>query len=306
MIASVTEPERADQPGLLWFPGVRPTGQVEDGDATPRRGTMRTAWVEPSAGVTGDMWLGALVGAGASLERIQEAICTLGVGDVRLSYGRVRRDGHRRAVAVRIRAPEETPAVARHDQVMNLLRFAALDERARELCIRAYTALAEAEAQTQGTTVDGVTYNEFAMLDTIADIVGTAVGLADLGVEQVLTAPVTVGHGVVDTFHGPVAVPGPTVRRLLEGLPTVRRDTSTELVTVAGAALLRALATPVDEAPELHDPVEGLGAGAVELRDAGVLRIVVGDHAGVTTAAAADGEADPEQAHEDAGDRLSA
>jgi len=239
---------------------------------------MRIAWVDASAGLTGDMWLGALVGAGASLERIQDSINTLGVGDVRLSYGRVRRDSDH-AVAVRIRAPEESPAVARHSQVLNLLRFAALDERTRTLSICAYSALAEAEAATQSTTLDEVVFNEFGMLDTLADIVGTAVGLVDLGIDEVLTGPVTVGHGIVDSFRGPIAVPGPTVTRLLAGLPSIRRETSTELVTVAGAALLAALARPVAERPDMTDEREGLGAGSTELRDAGVLRIVVGTSA---------------------------
>lgn len=228
-----------------------------------------TAFVDARSGATGDMWLGAVVGAGASLEKIEQAVSTLGIGDVRVSYGRVRRGGHD-AVSVRVRAPEKTPKVQTISQVRALLRFAALDEAVRDRALAVFDLLAAAVAAAQAVTEDEVLFNEVGMLDDLAVIVGTCVGLDHLEVEELVAGPIGIAEEPED------AEPTRTVLHLLAGHETRPITAADGIVTRSGAALLSALTTSVAEPPELEVLAVGIGAASRELRGAGLLRLTVG------------------------------
>lgn len=214
------------------------------------------------------MWLGAVVGAGASLEAIEAAVATLGTGDVRMSYGRVRRGG-REAVAVRVRAPQETPRVHGIAQVRSLLQFAAIDEPVRDRVLAVFERLAASVADTQGIAPEQVEFHEMAMLDDLAAIVGTCVGLHDLGVDVLLCGPVG--------FSADTSSEQDTVVAALLRDNTVQPTGVAGVVTIAGAAILAALAQPVAEPPHLQVTAIGVGASARDDSGAGLLHLMIGE-----------------------------
>lgn len=218
------------------------------------------AHIDAVTGVTGESLLGALVDAGASIEEVEHAVRTLGVGRVRLAWARVpRRDMS--ACAVRVRAPEQTPDLPTWDRIQQVLTYAALADPVRDHALEAVRRLVTAEADVAGVEVDDLQVSPVGALDMLANVVGVCAAIHELGLTDITIGPVGVGTGTADTFAGPVEVPTAAVRRLLEGYELAPQPVAAELTSATGAALV-ATFTHGGTAPP-HDPAgrTGLGAG---------------------------------------------
>lgn len=146
-------------------------------------------------------------------------------------------------------------------EIRGLIEAVPLDEAARRLALRTFALLAEAEAKIHGMAVEDVHFHEVGNVDTITDIVCSAVGLTWLGVDAWHAAAVNVGSGFVQCAHGKFPVPAPATAELLRGVPTYSAGPEGEAITPTGAALLRALACRFEARPEFAADVVGYGAG---------------------------------------------
>lgn len=243
---------------------------------------MTTVWVDASSGASGDMLLGALLGAGVPLEVLQRAVDAVSPEPVAL-----RAETVRRGALAATRCHVEVADSAAHrtwTDVRLLLARADLDEPVRDLATRAFTRLAEAEARVHGTAVDDVHFHEVGALDAIADVVGVAAGFVHLAADEVVVGPVAVGSGTVETAHGTLPVPPPAVAELLRGVPSYAGPVgapATELCTPTGAALLTAVATGHGPQPAMSVAEIGVGAGGRDPEGhANVLRLMVGEPTG--------------------------
>jgi uncharacterized protein (DUF111 family) len=222
---------------------------------------MRTAHVDASRGVTGDAWLGALIDAGASLQHVQAAVDTLGIGGVRVAYAQVTRDGTR-ASLVRVRAPAQTPVVRTWREIRHLLAFAALDDDVRRHAIDVLALVAAAEAASSGCETDEATFHEVAAVTMLTDVIGTCAAISHLGLDRMTTGPVATGHGVLHTVHGDLDLPDPRVTRILAGFPTVPGPVGdVEATTPVGAALVAHYCEPGQPPDTEADLSVAVGAG---------------------------------------------
>ena len=147
----------------------------------------------------------------------------------------------------------------------------------RERAQRVFAALAEAEGRVHGVPPEHVHFHEVGAVDSLVDVVGTAVALDHLGIDEIYVAPLPLGSGTVNTRHGVLPVPAPATVELLRGWPVRPDDGDTELVTPTGAAIVAALATP-GRPPEMRIVRAGYGCGERVLADRpNVLRIVLGE-----------------------------
>lgn len=240
------------------------------------------AWLDVTAGVAGDMLLGATLDAGAPLAKIQDALELLVPGAVRIEAETVVRGGQRGTKAlVRVLVddpPHRTWASIRDMLGQHLGEEGRLHPRTVGLALGAFGALAEAEARVHGTPVDDVHFHEVGALDSIADIVGACEGLRLLGVESVSASPLALGAGRIRAAHGDIPVPVPAVLELVRGWPVQQtsysgatrpldklgeRTTPPEPSPSAESVEARALAvpSPVAEPVEAHhhEPVEAHG-----------------------------------------------
>lgn len=222
------------------------------------------------------MWLGALVGAGASIEAIQDAVDALGAGTVRLSVARVQRAGSP-ATAVRVHAPEDSPPARTWRDIRALLGGAPLADTVRDRALATFERLARAEADVHDVDVDDIEFHEVGSLDAIADIVGACAGVSDLGLERLTCGPIALGSGTVDSMHGALPVPAPAVVGLLPGFTVTGGPAGHELTTPTGAALLAELTEPAPGLPPMALATVGVGAGGRDLAHPNVLRLFVGD-----------------------------
>lgn len=254
--------------------------------------------IDPAAGVSGDMLLGALIGAGADPAWLRGLPARLGIPQVTVVISDVDRAGIR-ATKVTVELPggvHEGPGEAHghvhhahgpephphghgshsHRHVGELLRLvnaAPLSAWVRERAERTFRLLAEAEGRIHGMAPEDVALHEVGALDALVDIVGVVEGFEQLGVSRIHHGPVAPGHGWVTAAHGVMAVPTPATALLLEGM-TLETDgpAQGEATTPTGAALLRALSSGAPPAAWRLAGAPAYGAG--ERNPAGYANVV--------------------------------
>ena len=240
---------------------------------------MRTAYVNCSAGVAGDMLLGALVDAGADAAEVTATVAGLGVGGYSLTFEQTQRGGiaaTSAVVATDAGDHEHRPVSA----IEQLLDGADLAGRVRTDAGRVFAALAGAEGAVHGIAPADVELHEVGALDAIVDVVGTVAALHSLGVERIIASPIAVGHGIVRASHGDLPNPPPAVARLLAGrsVPVVGVETTMELATPTGVAVLVALADGFGPMPAMTIEAVGYGAGRADPSGRpNVVQVLVGE-----------------------------
>ena len=253
---------------------------------------MRTLWVDASNGAAGDMLLGALLDAGASLDVVRAAVAAVAPEPVDVTVEATRRHGLRCARAV-VQVADSTTHRGLGD-VLALVRAGALAPAVEAFAVAVFTRLATAEARVHGSTVDEVHFHEVGALDAVADVVGCAAALADLDLlpggrrgagAEVVVGTIALGSGRARSAHGSIPVPVPAVLALLEGSgaratagPGQDGEGGRELCTPTGAALLLELADAFGPMPAMVVGAVGVGAGTADPpAAANVLRAVVGE-----------------------------
>src|SRR5881394_2444217 len=220
---------------------------------------MHIAIIDPAAGISGDMTLGALLGLGLPPSWLEDLPSRLGVDHVGVAVRDVKRSGVI-CKQVQFSIPEQ-PHGRHVGDLIRLVERAKVSDRVKERAICAFRLLGEAEGKVHGVAPEKVHLHEVGAVDAVLDIVGAVDGFEQLGVEAVYTWPVAVGRGWVEAAHGKLPVPAPATAILLEGLElTAGGPVEGEATTPTGAALVRVLATGAP--PERWRLVKsGWGAG---------------------------------------------
>jgi pyridinium-3,5-bisthiocarboxylic acid mononucleotide nickel chelatase len=216
------------------------------------------AYLECTTGISGDKFLAALIGAGAPLETVREAVAAIDPS-VTIEIKPVMRAGVS-ALSVSVEADGEPPART-WTAIRELIEGADLAEPVRRTALAAFTLLAGAEAEVHGVEPGDVHFHEVGAIDSIADVVGVAAALHALGVDTLVCGPVTVGSGTVQTAHGTLPVPAPATALLLRGVPVDGGTLPGEATTPTGAALVRACANSFGPFPGMTLAAVGNGAG---------------------------------------------
>ncbi|HMF18317.1 MAG TPA: LarC family nickel insertion protein, partial [Gemmataceae bacterium] len=209
---------------------------------------MRVAHFDCFSGISGDMTLAALIDVGVDAGAIQVGIASLNL-PVRLEIEKVRKGGFA-ATYVHVEAEEEKSHrfLAQVEEILNRGKLSA---RQRELALKIFRRLAEAEAAVHGMPLEKVHFHEVGALDSIADIAGAAIGLDLLGVERFTSGPVATGSGMVQCAHGLMPIPAPGTAELLKGVPLRASTIKAELTTPTGAAILTTIVSEWIDQPAM-------------------------------------------------------
>ena len=232
-------------------------------------------WVDASSGASGDMLLGALLGAGVPVEVIAEAVAAVAPEHIALRPEPVVRNGFS-AIRCHVEVADSHTHRTWTD-IAGLLADADLSDGVRRRAHDTFERLATAEAKVHGTSIDDVHFHEVGALDAIADVVGVCAGLEHLDLDELVVSPVAVGSGTVHGAHGTMPVPPPAVAELLRGRPSYAGYVAMEMCTPTGAALLTSNATSFGPQPAMSVTEIGVGAGGRDPEGhANVLRLFVG------------------------------
>jgi pyridinium-3,5-bisthiocarboxylic acid mononucleotide nickel chelatase len=237
---------------------------------------MRTLYFDCFAGISGDMTLGALVGAGADERALVEQLALLDVAGYEIVFEKVERSGisATRAV-VRMTKDEHHRHLA---DILEIIRRSRLNDALKERASKIFTRLGEAEARVHGVPVERIHFHEVGAVDAIVDVVGACIGFELLGVERFAASALHIGSGTVEMAHGLFPVPPPAVAELLRGAPVYSTDIVGELVTPTGAAIVSTLCESFGPVPRMRLLSTGYGAGTREYKDfPNVLRVLVGE-----------------------------
>ncbi len=254
---------------------------------TDRSTGVRVAWFNCQAGVAGDMTMAALVDAGADPDVVAQTIGGLGVDGYALLFERVQRCGVGATWANVVvhdhgqvePAPDDHVAHRPAREVLRLLDDADLPERVRARARAVFTRLAAVEGAIHGIDPGDVELHEVGALDSIVDVVGACAALEALAIDEVWCSPIAVGSGTVRSAHGAIPNPAPATVALLRevGAPVVGLDTTLEVATPTGAALMTTLATGFGPPPAMALGAVGYGAGTADPADrANVVQVMVG------------------------------
>ena len=282
---------------------------------------MRIAYLECFSGISGDMFLGALLDAGLPFELFQKTVVGLNIG-AELEQSRVTRAGlaatkfdvvingqkdmpREEFWARQHGNPHESEHKHGHDQphgrslsdILRIVAAAPISDYARRVADEIFLALGAAEAAVHNVHVEQVHFHEVGAADAIVDIVCAAVGAEALAVDQFVASPLNVGSGTVACSHGVMPVPAPATLQLLKNIPIYSGDIQKELVTPTGAAIVKVLVSSFGPRPLMTTERIGCGAGARDFpRHANVLRLTIGEAQAVTdTRSMADDGAEEEE-----------
>jgi|WetSurMetagenome_2_1015567.scaffolds.fasta_scaffold00042_2 pyridinium-3,5-bisthiocarboxylic acid mononucleotide nickel chelatase len=237
---------------------------------------MKIAWLDCSAGVSGDMLLGALVDAGVSLSAIKKKLSLISIEGYTISSKPVTRNSVA-ATKVDVRLSKSSTEARRWKDVRKLINSSALDKSIKEKGLAIFEMLFEAEAAVHKASIDTVHLHELGAVDCMVDIFGTIIGLELLEIDKLTASAVNTGEGTVNTAHGVMPVPAPATIKLLQGIPCYSSGISFELTTPTGAALLRGLVGSFGRMPAMCVDKVGYGAGTREIADMpNALRILAG------------------------------
>jgi uncharacterized protein (TIGR00299 family) protein len=235
---------------------------------------MKVAYFDCFSGISGDMFIAALLDAGLEFNALQDGLKTLGLADVELKSTKVTR---KNISAVKFDVIDNSKKVYRHLPDLNrIVDESGLQESVKEQARKVFLRIAEAEARCHGVSLEKVHFHEVGAVDTIIDVAGALVGLQQLGIQKVVASKINVGNGTVEFSHGRFPVPAPATTDLLRGVPVYATDSQAELVTPTGAALITSLAESYSTLPVMKIEAVGYGAGSRELASPNVLRVLIG------------------------------
>jgi len=256
---------------------------------------MRIAYLDCFSGISGDMFLGALVDAGVSPKLLEDTVAALDIG-ARLEIKRVARGGiSATKVDVYSNGEKDLPREVfweqqDHDharehkhgrglnEIRDVIEKSAISGNAKRTAIKIFEALAQAEAEIHHTPVERVHFHEVGAVDALVDIVCAAVGAESLAVEEWVCSPLNVGGGTVKCAHGALPVPAPATLKLLHDAPVYSSGPQVELVTPTGAAIAKTLSARFAPFPAMKVEKAGYGAGTRDfLEHPNLLRLTIGE-----------------------------
>ncbi len=239
------------------------------------------AYADCFSGISGDMFLGALLHAGVEEDYLKDELKKLDIGPFEL---RVARKKISSIEAVKVDVVAGPCHDVRHlPNILAILDKSQLPAKIKRQAIKVFQELAVAEASVHGIAVEKVHFHEIGAVDTIIDVVGSLLGLHALGIENLLVSPLPAGRGFIKCAHGTLPLPGPAVCEILKGVPVYGVNIDKELVTPTGAALIKVLATDFGPIPPMSISATGYGAGSHTLPEdhPNLFRLIVGQAASV-------------------------
>lgn len=239
---------------------------------------MRLAYGELIGGISGDMFVAALIDLGLPLGKLKAELKK--IPTLKFALKSSKKAVHAiRATQFQVVCPrQEMPRSWL--QIRRLIGRSKLSSTIKAKSIDIFTQLAQAEAKIHGVAVDQVHFHEVGATDSIVDIVAAAIGITELRIEELHFSRVPLGRGLTRSQHGPLPAPGPATMELLKGLPSFGIDLESETVTPTGAALLKTLGSSFGDQPGMTIDKIGYGTGQKKfLNRPNLFRLVIGESA---------------------------
>lgn len=163
------------------------------------------------------------------------------------------------------------------NDITKIIQTGQLSSGAKDLALKIFQILAEAEAAVHGKTLEEIHFHEVGAVDSIVDIVAVAVCIDNLSPSGIVVSALTDGKGQIRCQHGliPVPVPAVTAIAMQNDLTLNISDVEGELVTPTGAAIAAAVRTATTLPKDFRIRRIGFGAGKRDYATTGLLRAML-------------------------------
>ena len=241
---------------------------------------MKILYFDCFSGISGDMAVGALLDAGADEKTLLEGLKQLKADDCSIKIGKKLKNG---ISGTDFSILLEDRVVNRHvhrnlGDIEDIINGCGLNERVRKLSIKIFRLIAEAEGKIHGAPIEEVHFHEVGAVDSIVDIVGTAICLEMLSADKIYSSELHDGKGFIECRHGMIPVPVPAVMEMLagSGIPLASEEVETELVTPTGMGLIKCMAAGFGRRPAMTVEKTGYGFGKRNTGRLNALRVILG------------------------------
>lgn len=273
---------------------------------------MRTLYLDCFSGISGDMFIGALIDAGGDSTLLEEELQKLNISEeYKLSWRKVVKngisstkfdvelseiadhkydDGHQHN-----HKHEDVDHNHKHEHsdhhehshhhghrayqdIVKLIDGSQLSQKVKETSLNIFRKIGEAEGLIHGISLEKVHFHEVGAVDSIIDIVGASILINKLEIQKIKSSPVCVGAGKVHIDHGIYPIPAPATLEILKGVPLQQSNIKSELTTPTGAAILSVLSEEFCTVPSMTVQSVGYGAGTKDFeKHPNVLRVIIGE-----------------------------
>jgi uncharacterized protein (TIGR00299 family) protein len=267
---------------------------------------MKTLYFDCFSGISGDMVIGALIDAGADPVQMKEELKKLNIGEeYTLSWDKVIKNGITSTKfdvilsgnSNHLYEPQQEHShnddLHKHShnhgdhhhhnhraykQIVEMINAANFKESVMNMSLAIFKKIGEAEGHIHGLPLEEVHFHEVGAVDSIIDIIGTAILIDQLDIKSIQSSAITTGSGRIRIDHGIYPVPAPATLEILKGVPIAASDIRSELATPTGAAIATVLAETFCPLPAITVESIGYGAGTKTFKDhPNVLRIIIGE-----------------------------
>ncbi len=238
---------------------------------------MKIAYLDCSSGISGDMFLGALLDAGFAFEELKHRLRTLPLDGYHLETKQELRNqisGTR--FSVNLKSKKQAPRNL--EAIRKIIQGGDLSKTVEEKSTAIFEQLAGIEGKIHRLPLEEVHFHEIGAVDSIVDIVGSLIGIEYLEIRSFYASHIPLGSGFTETAHGTIPIPAPATIELLKDIPVYDSGIRHEMVTPTGAALLKCLVRSFGPMPPMVVRDVGYGAGKRDLPERpNLLRILIGD-----------------------------
>ena len=242
---------------------------------------MKALVFEPFSGASGDMIIGSLLDLGVDVSKISDAISAF---ELELELKDVRKCGIAAKKVEFVYKGKDDTESGRHEksyiEIVHLIEDSGLNKEIIQNSLSVFEKIADAEAKVHGRPKASLTFHELGDLDTIGDVVGCTTALLDIRPDTIISTPISVGGGFVETAHGLLPVPAPATLEILKQSALLYHGgpSEFELLTPTGAAILAHFVHRSEPfSPPMRIEETGYGAGSMDLPMPNVLRASIGE-----------------------------
>ncbi|MCS7280560.1 MAG: nickel pincer cofactor biosynthesis protein LarC [Desulfobacterota bacterium] len=234
---------------------------------------MKVLYIDCVSGLSGDMLVSAFIDAGFPQEEVERALGALPIKAPKITQEKVVL-GPIRGVRIKI---ERSNSFFTCDEMLDIVSRTTIDEKIKSDVTGMLNVLFDAEAKIHGVAKEDLHLHELADIDTLLDFLLVASAVAYFGIEKIFVGSIPHGSGILRTSHGLLPNPPPLTLEILKGFPSIFKNSTYELTTPTGAAIVRYYANPTEPFPGMRISVVGYGFGNYEMEEPDILRVFIGE-----------------------------
>lgn len=250
---------------------------------------MKVLYFDCASGISGNMTLGALLEIAGNKEYLLEQLATLKIEGYKIEITKKIKNGITGTYVDVILEKENLQSHHIQEQhshmhrnlkdIYTIIENSQIETKSKELAKRIFLRVAKAESKVHNKPIEEVHFHEVGAIDSIIDIVGTAILINQIHPDKIISSVVNDGYGFIECAHGKMSVPVPATSEIFasSGVKFRQIQIDTELVTPTGAAIIAELATQFTWLPTMKVEKIGWGVGSKELNIPNVLKIYSGE-----------------------------